>query len=116
MTLRKGDRGPDVEQLQRRLLAAGFAPGGVDGIYGARTVAAVRDLQESAGLRPDGVFGPRSAEALDAVLAAGAKPYWGCLPGLSGFSCAFDKPERAGSSAAATARGRSSASTASTAC
>ena len=35
-----------------------------------------------------------------ALLAAGAKPYWGCLPGLSGFSCAFDKPERAGSSAA----------------
>src|SRR5689334_11616286 len=38
-----------VRILQRRLTAAGFAPGPVDGLYGPRTAAAVLRFQASSG-------------------------------------------------------------------
>jgi peptidoglycan hydrolase-like protein with peptidoglycan-binding domain len=64
--LRRGSSGPDVEELQRRLLAQGINPGPVDGLFGTRTEAAVRRFQESAGLEVDGVAGPHTTEALAA--------------------------------------------------
>jgi len=41
------------KELQIRLTAAGFDPGGVDGLLGPKTRAAVRAFQKSAGLLPD---------------------------------------------------------------
>ncbi|HIV29976.1 MAG TPA: peptidoglycan-binding protein [Candidatus Pullichristensenella excrementipullorum] len=62
--LRDGDEGKDVEDLQRRLKAAGYDPGDVDGEYGPNTEAAVRALQKDAGILVDGEFGPDSYAAL----------------------------------------------------
>ncbi len=54
--LRFGAKGPAVRDLQRALVAAGLTVA-VDGDFGAATAAAVRDLQRSRGLDPDGVVG-----------------------------------------------------------
>jgi len=66
--LRQGDSGPNVEVLQRRLEKAGFDPGGVDGIFGPKTDAAVRAFQEAEGLQVDGIFGPNSEKSLMSAL------------------------------------------------
>lgn len=52
------DRGTDVANLQTRLLAAGFNPGPLDGIYGPKTAAAVKAYQAANGLKTDAVAGP----------------------------------------------------------
>jgi N-acetylmuramoyl-L-alanine amidase len=57
-------RGDDVAELQERLAALGFDPGRVDGIYGARTRAAVAGFQRDAGIPPDGVVGPATLAEL----------------------------------------------------
>jgi len=44
----------EKQEMQRRLLALGFDPKGVDGIIGPRTIAAVQDFQKSIGWVPDG--------------------------------------------------------------
>lgn len=41
-------------EMQQRLLAAGFSPGGVDGKIGPLTIAAVKAFQTASGLVPDG--------------------------------------------------------------
>jgi N-acetylmuramoyl-L-alanine amidase len=63
-------RGDDVRALQRRLNLLGFDPGREDGIFGDQTAQAVRDFQLNVGLRPDGIVGPTTLEALDRLLAA----------------------------------------------
>jgi N-acetylmuramoyl-L-alanine amidase len=50
-------RGDDVADLQHRLSALGFDPGGVDAIFGDRTEVALRDFQHNAGLPADGRCG-----------------------------------------------------------
>lgn len=63
--LRYGDRGAQVAFLQTALARAGYDPGAADGIFGARTRAAVMAFQRSAGLTPDGIAGPRTHRALE---------------------------------------------------
>jgi N-acetylmuramoyl-L-alanine amidase len=63
-------RGDDVRALQRRLNLLGFDPGREDGIFGDQTARAVRDFQLNVGLRPDGIVGPSTTDALDRLLAA----------------------------------------------
>jgi N-acetyl-anhydromuramyl-L-alanine amidase AmpD len=60
-TLRRGDRGEDVRQVQRKL---GLPD---DGRFGPVTEAAVRHFQRERDLVPDGIVGPRSWAALDAI-------------------------------------------------
>jgi peptidoglycan hydrolase-like protein with peptidoglycan-binding domain len=52
-----------VTEIQRELGRRGFYPGAPDGVYGPKTDAAIRDFEQSAGLRP-------SAEPNDALLTA----------------------------------------------
>jgi hypothetical protein len=56
--------GPDVRLLQFSLNALGFDPGDMDGIYGPRTAAAVRQYQATRGLKEDGKVGPVTWEGL----------------------------------------------------
>lgn len=58
-----GDRGPEVRHLQERLNFLG-AEMKVDGIFGSATHAAVVAFQAEKGLIPDGIVGPKTAEAL----------------------------------------------------
>jgi peptidoglycan L-alanyl-D-glutamate endopeptidase CwlK len=63
-TLKTGTSGPDVEALQRALLAQHFDPGQIDGEFGGGTEAAVMAFQKSEGLLADGIAGPRTLAAL----------------------------------------------------
>jgi Putative peptidoglycan binding domain len=63
-TLKPGDTGPQVRVLQRALNTLGYAVGTVDGFYGPKTEAAVKEFQQAAGLTADGVFGPQSLNAM----------------------------------------------------
>ena len=51
-------------QIQERLQAAGFDPGGVDGLFGPRTRAAIRRWQTSRGVRPTGYLDGASTASL----------------------------------------------------
>lgn len=62
--LRTGSKGDAVEALQKKLLALGINPGGVDGAFGPKTEAAVKRFQEREGLEVDGIVGPKTFAAL----------------------------------------------------
>lgn len=64
LTLRRGDRGPAVEELQRKLNERGYKLT-VDGSFGGKTEAAVRDFQEGKGLTADAIVGRATWAALD---------------------------------------------------
>jgi peptidoglycan hydrolase-like protein with peptidoglycan-binding domain len=55
--------GPEVEQVQIALIGLGY-PIAVDGRYGPRTQAAVRDFQAANQLEVDGIAGPDTQQAL----------------------------------------------------
>lgn len=55
---KRGSRGQEVRNIQTRLSNWGYNPGYVDGIYGAKTEAAVKRFQRNNGLTPDGIAGP----------------------------------------------------------
>ncbi len=57
----RGDTGPRVKRLQRRLKKLNFNPGKIDGDFGPATDAAVLAFQPSEGLLPDGIIGPHTA-------------------------------------------------------
>ena len=59
-----GSRGKSVSSLQNSLRAAGFNPGKTDGIFGAKTQAALRGYQASKGLKTDGIAGTKTFGAL----------------------------------------------------
>jgi N-acetyl-anhydromuramyl-L-alanine amidase AmpD len=61
-TLKRGDEGPEVAELQARLRELGFDG---DGVFGPVTELAVRRFQEAQGLLPDGVVGPLTRAALE---------------------------------------------------
>jgi peptidoglycan hydrolase-like protein with peptidoglycan-binding domain len=65
--LSRGARGATVADLQSRLKAAGFDPGGVDGDFGPQTRTAVIAFQQANGLNADGVVGPKTWAALGAA-------------------------------------------------
>jgi len=63
-TLKRGSSGPDVMRLQEKLKALSFDPGGIDGIFGPATDAAVRSFQASRALLVDGIVVQRMLTAL----------------------------------------------------
>lgn len=73
-TLRKGSRGDDVRELQETLNSLGYDCGTADGIFGAKTEAAVEAFQRASGLVADGVVGKNTWAALDAATGAVQPP------------------------------------------
>jgi peptidoglycan hydrolase-like protein with peptidoglycan-binding domain len=72
--LERGVRGGEVEALQRTLLAKGFNPGPVDGVFGPKTEEAVKRFQERSGLTVDGIAGPKTMGAFEALSQAPTPP------------------------------------------
>lgn len=68
-----------VKKIQKALFEQGFLPGIIDGIWGRRTIAAVKAYQAHNGLVADGIVGARTAKKLfgDVMqLPAGAVLPW----------------------------------------
>ncbi|MCA0986850.1 NlpC/P60 family protein [Alkalihalobacillus algicola] len=63
-TVRYGDRGQQVSNLQSQLKNKGFYNYSVDGVFGPVTRNAVMDFQSSNGLTVDGIAGPQTFGAL----------------------------------------------------
>ncbi len=63
--LKKGVRGGAVRDLQNRLNGLGYWTGKADGSFGHLTQQAIYALQKVAGLKADGVVGPKTWSALD---------------------------------------------------
>lgn len=59
-TIRKGSRGEDVIYLQKQLTVLGYCVGNVDGIFGAKTLAVVKEFQDVNNLSTDGIVGPKT--------------------------------------------------------
>ena len=68
-----GDRGTEVETLQRNLQKALDMDIGVDGVFGKDTRAAVMEFQRRNGLTVDGVVGTATGKALAKAVAASAE-------------------------------------------
>lgn len=62
-TLKNGSKGSDVTTLQNALNKLGYGLA-ADGIFGAKTEAAVRDFQKKKGLTVDGIVGAKTWAAL----------------------------------------------------
>ena len=66
-TIRRGSTGNPVRRAQKRLTLGGYDTGGVDGVFGANTEAAVRRFQGDRGLTVDGIVGPRTWDEINAL-------------------------------------------------
>lgn len=73
-SLRKGDKGSAVRDLQVMLQAAGFDTGQPDGVFGAKTETAVKAAQKAFGLEVDGIAGPKTFQALREAIVKAKQP------------------------------------------
>lgn len=62
--LKQGSKGGEVKEVQRRLKQWGYYDGSVDGVYGAKTMEAVKRFQKKNGLTADGICGKSTYAAL----------------------------------------------------
>ena len=67
--LKQGSTGSLVKTVQQKLKNWGYYTGTVDGIYGSKTVAAVKYFQRTNGLTADGIVGSKTAAALGITLS-----------------------------------------------
>lgn len=84
--LKQGATGGEVKELQRRLKMWGYYSGSVDGIYGSKTVEAVKYFQRKNGLTPDGIAGKATYAALGMNDSVRVLENEGKKPGSSGGS------------------------------
>jgi len=61
---KRNDRGDSVKWVQRGLIRLGWLSGSADGIFGAKTEAALRAFQGDAGLEESGVADLQTLRAL----------------------------------------------------
>lgn len=59
-----GSQGEEVRQIQTKLKRWGYYNGSVDGIYGSKTLAAVKSFQRKNGLTVDGIAGKNTLNAM----------------------------------------------------
>ncbi len=82
--LKFGSRGDDVQELQTFLAAEGYDVGLLDGIFGPKTRAAVRQFQSDQGIVVDGVVGPITQGKIDTFDVADEDTLDGEEGGLEG--------------------------------
>ena len=63
-TYQRGSSGSTVKQIQTKLKSWGYYSGGIDGVYGSASEAAVKAFQRKNGLTVDGKAGPQTLRAL----------------------------------------------------
>ena len=63
-SLGRGSTGQDVNELQSKLAQLGYAVGPIDGKFGPKTEAALRDFQSDRGLRVEGLAGTQTITEL----------------------------------------------------
>lgn len=63
-TLARGAEGPQVAELQRRLVEFDFKPGEIDGVFGVLTESAVKAFQTLATREPHGIVDETTWEKL----------------------------------------------------
>lgn len=68
----KGDTKENVRIVQQRLKELGYYKISVDGIWGPKTLAGVKNFQRAKGLTVDGIVGPRTEKALGVTLKSGS--------------------------------------------
>ena len=59
-----GSQGEEVKQIQTKLKRWGYYNGNVDGIFGSKTLSAVKAFQKKNGLTVDGIAGPKTLNAM----------------------------------------------------
>ena len=64
-----GSSGEEVRKIQQRLSSWGYYHGEIDGIYGSKTVAAVKSFQKNNGLTVDGIAGDATLEKMGLPLS-----------------------------------------------
>ena len=70
VTYQKGSTGATVTTIQQKLSRWGYYSGKVDGVYGSKTVEAVKFFQRKNGLVVDGKCGPKTLAALGINVSA----------------------------------------------
>ena len=70
--LKMGSSGSQVRTLQTKLNNWGYNCGTVDGIFGSKTLAAVKQFQKNNGLTVDGIVGAKTAAVLGMTLTSGS--------------------------------------------
>ena len=68
----KGDTKQNIRIVQQRLKELGYYTIAVDGIWGKKTLAAVKNFQRDKGLVVDGIVGARTEKALGVTLGGGS--------------------------------------------
>ena len=64
-TVKYGSKGENVTYLQKQLTILGYSTGAVDGIFGVKTLEAVRAFQADNGLAIDGIVGSKTWRKLE---------------------------------------------------
>ncbi len=67
--VKEGSSGSTVKTIQTKLKRWGYYTGSVDGIFGAKTKAAVQYFQRRNGLTADGIVGAATAKAMGVTLS-----------------------------------------------
>lgn len=62
--VKQGSTGSTVKTIQQKLKNWGYYTGAVDGIFGAKTTAAVKSFQRKNGLTADGIVGAKTLAAM----------------------------------------------------
>lgn len=67
--VKQGSTGSDVKTIQTKLKSWGYYTGAVDGIFGSKTLQAVKSFQKTNGLTVDGIVGAKTAAAMGITLS-----------------------------------------------
>jgi YVTN family beta-propeller protein len=65
LALRRGNRGSEVIELQKKLQSQGYYTGEITGFYDSQTYVSVKQFQQAKGLRVDGIAGRRTLSKLE---------------------------------------------------